>query len=131
MMAKPPQVVGDVELLGAVWLRVAGGIQNCWGLQRACGCSTARGCTWMRGAVLLERCRKVGPQHYWGEAPPCSGPLMRHLLNFLLLLLANREAGRGRTGLERKRGHQVLTLTRLGAGLSGTGYTAVRLCGIK
>lgn len=79
----------------------------------------------------MERGKKVGAQHYWGEAPPCSGPLMRHLLNFLLLLLANREAGRGKTGLERKRRHQVLTLTRLGAGLSVTGCAAVGLHSIK
>ena len=34
-MAKPLQVMGDVELLGVVRLQVVGGIQNCWGLQRA------------------------------------------------------------------------------------------------
>lgn len=129
MMAKPPQVVGDMELLGAVWLWVAGGIQNCWGLQRACGCSTAQGCTWMRGAVLLERCRKVGAQHYRGEAPPCSGPLMRHLLNFLLLLLANREAGRGGQGWRERGDTEFSPLLDWGLASRGLGvlqwvYTA-------
>lgn len=89
MMAKPLQVTGDVELLGVVWLGTVGGIQNCWGpvaglRMQHCwalyldeGCSTAgRGFSRLGGAALLERCRKVGAQRYWGEVPPCSVPLM-------------------------------------------------------
>ena len=89
MMAKPLQVTGVVELLGVVWLGTVGGIQNCWvpvaGLRmQHCwalyldeGCSTAgRGFSRLGGAALLERCRKVGAQRYWGEVPPCSVPLM-------------------------------------------------------
>lgn len=107
-------------------------VQYCWGLYLDEGCSTAgRGFSRLGGAALLERCRKVGAQHYWGEVPPCSVPLMRHLLDFLLLLLASGETGRGRTGPERKRGDKLLTITRLRAGLPGTECAAVGLRSIK
>lgn len=72
MMAKPPQVVGDMELLGRCGCGL-GGIQNCWGLQRACGCST-----W--GLYLDEEVRycwrgaeRVRP-NTTEEAPRAQGP---------------------------------------------------------
>lgn len=66
MMAKPLQVMGDVELLGAVWLGAVGGIQNCWGtvaglrMQHCWGLYMDEGCS-----TAGRDFSRLGVQHHW------------------------------------------------------------------